>query len=555
MKIKLGEEFKVDLDVLLTTRALVQANSGAGKSWMLRKLIEESHGHVQQIILDVEGDFSSLREKFDFVLAGKGGDIPAQVKSAELLARKILELKSDLIVDLYELKAHERIKFVELFLNSMVNAPKNLWQPVLVVLDEAHIFAPEKGNASSMGAVIDIATRGRKRGYCLVMATQRLSKLHKDAAAECNNKIIGRTGLDIDVKRAADELGISAKESTQVLRKLSPGQFFAYGPAICNEVTSYIVGPVQTRHPKAGKIGVKHAPAPSSKTKKVLDQLKDLPEEAEADINDREALKKRIKDLEAMSALHKMQAHSTYGRFGDSKSKKEFETEIARVRKELESHIMGKFNDLKNKLNAVLADFSHVPKELRTMKVQSIYPSQEKIINHLKGNIAQNRHIDKAMREHSTISVLGACEKKILGFLAVRNDHAFSKVQIGAMTGYAHSSGGFNNAISRLSQHGFIQRQAGQIQITRDGSAEALTFSTTLPTLKDWIDKLGACERKIYEHVLANPGTMFDKIRLAEVTGYAAGSGGFNNAISRLNTLGLIHRESGHIQLNPEIQI
>jgi len=34
-----------------------------------------------------------------------------------------------------------------------------------------------------MGPVIDLATRGRKRGYCVVLATQRLPKLAKDAAA------------------------------------------------------------------------------------------------------------------------------------------------------------------------------------------------------------------------------------------------------------------------------------------------------------------------------------------------------------------------------------
>lgn len=48
-------------------------------------------------------------------------------------------------------------------------------------------------HAESAGAVIDLATRGRKRGQCAVIATQRLSKLHKDAAAEMKNKLIGGT--------------------------------------------------------------------------------------------------------------------------------------------------------------------------------------------------------------------------------------------------------------------------------------------------------------------------------------------------------------------------
>jgi hypothetical protein len=41
-------------------------------------------------------------------------------------------------------------------------------------------------------------SQGRKRGFAGIIATQRLSKLHKDAAAEANNVIIGRTWLDAD---------------------------------------------------------------------------------------------------------------------------------------------------------------------------------------------------------------------------------------------------------------------------------------------------------------------------------------------------------------------
>lgn len=61
--------------------------------------------------------------------------------------------------------------------------------------------------------MIDLATRGRKRGYCLALATQCLSKLRKDAAVEMINKLIGRTGLDIDVKRAGDDLGLLGRDT------------------------------------------------------------------------------------------------------------------------------------------------------------------------------------------------------------------------------------------------------------------------------------------------------------------------------------------------------
>ena len=194
----------IDLPRLLETRLLVQANSGAGKSWALRRLLEQTAGQVQQIVLDPEGEFASLRERFDYIVcAPHGADAVANPQTAAALARAVWKAGTSTIIDLYELKAHERVLFVRRFLESLVNAPRAIWHPTLVVLDEAHVYAPQVGSAESLGAVVDLATRGRKRGLALVAATQRLSKLHKDCAAELLNKLVGRTGLDVDVQRAA----------------------------------------------------------------------------------------------------------------------------------------------------------------------------------------------------------------------------------------------------------------------------------------------------------------------------------------------------------------
>ena len=271
----------LDVPRLIDTRLLVQSNSGGGKSWALRRILEQTAGRVQQIVLDTEGEFSTLREKFDYVVcAPQGADAIARPETAALLARRIRETRVSAVVDLYDLKMHERRRFVRLFLEELIEAPKTLWHPALVVVDEAHLYAPEKGEAESAQAVIDLSSRGRKRGLCAVLATQRLSKLHKDAAAELLNKLIGRTGLDVDVKRAADELGMSLREAMPVLRGLDPGEFFAFGPALTKAVTRVAIGPVATTHPKSGDRQLAAPPPPSEKIKKLLADLADLPKEA-----------------------------------------------------------------------------------------------------------------------------------------------------------------------------------------------------------------------------------------------------------------------------------
>src|SRR4051794_9169957 len=104
------QELPIDLDRLLVTRLLIQGSSGSGKSRTLRRLLEVTFGHVQHIVIDIEGEFHTMREKFDYILAARdGGDCPADPASAHVLAQRILELGISAIVDIYELHPEERI--------------------------------------------------------------------------------------------------------------------------------------------------------------------------------------------------------------------------------------------------------------------------------------------------------------------------------------------------------------------------------------------------------------------------------------------------------------
>lgn len=274
---------------------LIQAASGYGKSYAARRLIEITAGHVQQFVIDPDGEFASLREKHDFVIAAAhDGDALAHPRTAALLVRRLLETGVSAVLDIYDLKAHERHSFVRTFLQTMVDAPKSLWRPVLVLLDEAHVFCPEKGSSEAAGAVIDMATRGRKRGFGLVMATQRLSKLNKDAAAELLNKLIGMASLDVDVGRAADDLGMTKKEAKAALLDLNPGEFFAYGPALSKTVSRLKIGEVHTTHPKAGQRSLVAPPKPTAAIRAVLPQLADLPKEAEQELKTMEDLRREL---------------------------------------------------------------------------------------------------------------------------------------------------------------------------------------------------------------------------------------------------------------------
>ena len=248
-----GEPAELDLEELLSTRLLVQGNSGSGKSHLLRRLLERSADWVQQAVIDPEGDFVSLAERYGHVV------VDANRTPAELtrIARRIREHRASVVLDLEGLDAEVQMMCSAAFLNGLFDADRAHWFPMLIAVDEAHLFAPamsgehsEEARRASLGAMTNLMCRGRKRGLAGVIATQRLAKLAKNVAAEASNFLMGRTFLDIDMQRAADLLGMD-RRAAERFRDLETGNFVALGPALSRRPMPIRIGPVET----AGRSG------------------------------------------------------------------------------------------------------------------------------------------------------------------------------------------------------------------------------------------------------------------------------------------------------------
>lgn len=563
-----GEEATIDIDRLMETRMLIQASSGAGKSYAIRKLVEQMFGHVQIILIDIEGEFATLREKYDFILAGEGGDIQADPRTAEVLARKLLELEVSAIVDLYELKQQERKHFVRVFLDAMVNAPKNLWHPCVVFVDEAHQFAPQVGESEALGSVNDLMTRGRKRGYCGVLATQRLSKLHKDAAAEAGNKLIGRCGLDDDMKRGAFELGFTKREEILSLRDLDAGEFYAFGPALSKTVEKVKVGLVQTSHPKIGKRIGTSAPGPTEKIRAKLAQLMDIPQVAQREAQDKESLQNEVRELKfkirrlevergkvapPTDPVQLRQAEDRAFNRGVSAANKEAEEKVRSLVSTINVLRRGlaEVYTTTSKLIGIEAPMAFKPTELTPVVAPVMRPAPVPSPSPLASR--QPTLLDDASSD------FGRCEKAILKFLAMRQAKDFSKAQVGAITNYSPTSGGFSNSLSKLKTAGYITFSNGRLAIVQDRIPDVVQIlgddynAPERSSLESYLGKLGICPRKIYEVLLKSPNETFSKEALGELTEYSPTSGGFNNGISELCTLGLAERSDGGVKLNHEL--
>ncbi|CAA9535715.1 MAG: hypothetical protein AVDCRST_MAG23-1839 [uncultured Sphingosinicella sp.] len=253
----------VDLEELLATRLLVQGNSGSGKSHLLRRLLEGSAEHVQQIIIDPEGDFVSLGEVFGHVAIEASAYSTIEIAR---MAERIREHRASVVLSLEGLELEAQMRCAAAFLSALFDAPREHWYPAIVVVDEAQVFAPavagevsDEARRASLGAMTNLMCRGRKRGLAGLIATQRLAKLAKNVAAEASNFLMGRTFLDIDMARAADLLGMERRQA-DVIRDLERGQFLALGPAITRRPIKVRIGAVRT---EARSASPKLVPLPS----------------------------------------------------------------------------------------------------------------------------------------------------------------------------------------------------------------------------------------------------------------------------------------------------
>ncbi|MGG5823932.1 helicase HerA domain-containing protein [Falsiroseomonas sp. HW251] len=250
-----GEPVALDLEELLSTRLLVQGNSGSGKSHLLRRLLEQSARWVQQVVIDPEGDFVTLADRHGHLVLDAAEHTEASLARAAGIVRR---QRASVVLNLENAEVEDQLRGAAAFLSGLFDADRDAWTPAMIVVDEAQLFAPAAGGEVSdearrlsLGAMTNLMCRGRKRGLAGVIATQRLAKLAKNVAAEASNFMMGRTFLDIDMARAADLLGMERRQA-EMFRDLPRGQFVALGPAVSRRPLPVRIGAVETASRSGG---------------------------------------------------------------------------------------------------------------------------------------------------------------------------------------------------------------------------------------------------------------------------------------------------------------
>ena len=564
-----GSAALLDIDKLVGSHLCIQANSGGGKSGAIRRLLETTHGRIQHIIIDVEDEFYTLREKFEYLIAGgDNGDCVANVNNAADLATMILKTGYSAIVQINGLPIDDRRLFIEIFLTTLLAAPKAMWRPLLVVLDEAQMYCPKVGKVESSEAVISLMTLGRKRGFTGVLATPRLAMLHNDATGPVNNWLMGRIGQPADRRTTADALGFSAKsEEAMGLLKMETRQFWAFGPALCLEPTRMRVGDAATTVIKAGQAAVPTPPAPAA-MQRILAQLNaaaTAAKKVDPETADVPTLRAEIARLTALTkATPNITQNITDPALIVAAEQRGYERGVREAsiasNKEL-AQFQNAWDRFAPALEAIGVSYrvlvdaneNRVATHLMNFKTSSSPAGTATPSPTRAPDYAESQKLDArakpAPRAPMDSGPIGGVKQAILNSVAEMEmlcRKSPPRTLVAMVAGYKNvKSTGFAKALSGLSTDGLVTYpDSGTIGLTSEGLAVARPRAAALTTEdvhSKAIDILGETAGKILRHVLAVYPGVLEREVLAQRSGYQnVKSSGFAKALSRLSSLGFV---------------
>lgn len=294
----------------------ILGKTGSGKTYTAKGLVEYILGEGRRVcIVDPTGAWWGLRSSADgnlpgfpvVILGGSHGDAPLPPESGAACARMVCDHSLQVVFDTSRMSVGERTRWFATFAGDLFRGNT---KPLHVVLDEAHVFAPQgkvpdPDTGKMLHAANQLASGGRSRGIRLMMITQRPAKLHKDSLTCCDTLVAMRV--------------IAPQDRNAVEEWIEGNGDLAKSKAVLNSLAQLARGEGWVWYSETGFLErMKFPPIAtydSSKTPEDGDEPPEIKSAAEIDLtaiaatmaeaveeakaNDPKALRARIKELEA----------------------------------------------------------------------------------------------------------------------------------------------------------------------------------------------------------------------------------------------------------------
>ncbi len=298
-------------DEYVTKVGAFLAKRGSGKTYATGVITEEFlKKEIPFIIIDPMSAYYGLREKYPIVIfGGRKADIKIEPTDGIILAELIVKNNICAIFDLAEWSHTDMRSFVTEFLTKLYELNDT---PRHIFLEEADIFAPQKGrdnSRESLASVDTIVRRGRQYGIGLTMITQRPAVMHKDVLSQADIWFFMHLISDQDlsaVKQIIQHSGMGqVKDIIQKIVKYKAGEALIYSPEWLGKIEDIKFREKETYHagrtPKLGEKIIEPRLVPVNLTK-ILSFLENYDQE--------DPEQQKVKDIELQAK---------YARFFDQK--------------------------------------------------------------------------------------------------------------------------------------------------------------------------------------------------------------------------------------------
>lgn len=595
-KLHVSESFSLPLK-FLELRTVTYGGSGSGKTTGARVLAEEAvAAGVVVGVIDLKGDWWGLKSSADgkspgipfIIFGGEHQDLPIDDNGAggAALADIVADLRQPFIVDLEQLSKTKQLRFLAAFFERLYDVNR---EPIVLFCDECDRYAPQMGNrgekspdaAICLGAVEDLAKRGRKHGIFPKFVTQRSASLNKNVSELCDVAIVYRTPGPRDQAAVMEWFATNATaEEMNVVKGQISGM--PTGTAIVCSAHPHlrIFETVAMREPRTfdssatPEIG-KSVRAPKQMASADLDALR---EKMSATIERRKAddpveLRKRIAGLEAEAKKaqgkpSELQAGLIDQARADARAADERAADALRESEQLKAAVRELTRRLAGVFQIIPGALDHVKEKVLALadqeevlaigKVQAVKHSPRKADGPPPRTFLLNEQHTTHARKHKPPpskppqrttapsngnGALSAAAQKFINILALF-EVPKTRHQIATLAGYSAKSGTTAGALAELRRGEFISGKDTALEITAAGRARAVY--EPLPTgealLNFWLnhqsmDRAGAAFlKRIYA---AHPNTV-SRVDAAADLGYSSGSGSVAGALALLRKMELV---------------
>ena len=503
-----------------------------------------------------------------YIVGGDHADFPLFRRDGKAWAEIVGTSSDSFVFDTSAMTVEDRSQWFTDFAETLVRKNKG---PLKLVLDEAHLFAPQGGSKSGgvaprmLHATNNLLALGRSRGLRITMISQRPAKLHKDSLTQAHTLIAMALMAPQDRNAVKDWIADQAdaergKEIIASLPSLAPGEAWIWAPK------EKVLDRVKFSRPTtfdsssapddADATAVELSPVDPAAIKAKLATVA-----KETVANDPVALKaalaardREIVDLKRAATATPVadpKAVEMAERRGYDQAVKKMKVGFAR---EAQTQIMTVYENLRSVVAPLSIHLDEEIKKARKASVEvaveytAISPAPRPAPNAPPRSLLQAK--PAAPKGNGDASEddrpLGA-ERKPLAALASVYPAGMTEAQWAVSSGLKRTGGTWSAYISRLKMAGRFAQQGDLYFITEKGLADLGEAPTPLPPpgrelVEFWAGKITGVGPMIRRLAEVYPEYL-TKDQLAGDLNMAASGGTFGAYLSRLRSPGLIEED------------